>query len=143
MKTFDLRNMHNPPLGDGGLKALLQRPAFDASSLIQRVQAVLQDVQQNGDAAVKKYTADFDGVHVDVLQVSQQEINEAAGLLSDELKLAIQTAANNIRTFHSKQTTAPEIIETMPGIQCWRKSIGIEKVGIYIPGGSAPLFQQY
>lgn len=121
-------------------KALLQRPTFDASSLIQKVQTVLADVKQNGDAAVKKYTQDFDGVNINALEVSEQEINEAATLLSNELKQAIQTAAVNIKLFHSKQITTPETIETMPGIQCWRKSIGIEKVGIYIPGGSAPLF---
>ncbi|MBA4198376.1 MAG: histidinol dehydrogenase [Chitinophaga sp.] len=121
-------------------KALLQRPTFDASSLIQKVQTVLADVKQNGDAAVKKYTQDFDGVNINALEVSEQEINEAATLLSNELKQAIQTAAVNIKLFHSKQIATPETIETMPGIQCWRKSIGIEKVGIYIPGGSAPLF---
>lgn len=121
-------------------KALLKRPTFDASSLQEKARIVLKDVQLNGDMAVKKYTEQFDGVVINELQVSSEEIKEAEQLLSADLKQAIQTAANNIRTFHQKQISSPEIIETMPGIQCWRKSVGIEKVGIYIPGGTAPLF---
>jgi histidinol dehydrogenase len=121
-------------------KALLQRPAFDTVSLQEKVKAVLNDVQQNGDAAIKKYTAQFDGVELDDFVVTENEINEAVNELSSELKEAIQTAANNVNTFHQKQVAEIEVIETMPGIKCWRKSIGIEKVGLYIPGGTAPLF---
>ncbi len=121
-------------------KEILQRPVFDSSSLQHKVKAVLNDVKQNGNEAVKKYTAQFDGLILNDFVVTEQEIIEAAALLSPKLKTAIQTAANNIRVFHQKQIAQPEIIETMPGIQCWRKNIGIEKVGLYIPGGTAPLF---
>ena len=121
-------------------KGILQRPSIDSTSLQDKVKLVLNDVKQNGDAAVKKYTQQFDGVDLNDFVVTENEIIEAAASLSDELKTAIQTAADNIKTFHQKQLSAPEIIETMPGIQCWRKSIGIERVGLYIPGGTAPLF---
>ena len=121
-------------------KQILQRPVYDASSLQITVKAVLNEVKQDGDKAIKKYTEQFDGIFLNNFIASEEEINEAADLLSEELKTAIKTAANNIKAFHAKQITEPEIIETMPGIKCWRKSVGIEKVGLYIPGGSAPLF---
>lgn len=119
---------------------ILQRPVFDFSDLREKVKTVLADVQSGGDAAIKKYTTLFDKVELKNFTVQQTEIDEAASLLSDELKIAIQTAANNISIFHQKQSTNVEVIETMPGVQCWRKSVGIEKVGLYIPGGTAPLF---
>lgn len=121
-------------------KPLLQRPVFDTASLQEKVRAVLDAVKQHGDAAVKKYTAQFDGVEIYDFVVTENEINETVAQLSNELKEAIQTAANNIRTFHQKQVAAVETTETMPGVICWRRSVGIEKVGLYIPGGSAPLF---
>lgn len=121
-------------------KLLLKRPTFDTVTLQEKVKAVLTDVQQNGDAAIKKYTAQFDGIELNDFTVTQNEINNAVNNLSTELKHAIETAANNINTFHQKQITTVEVVETMPGIKCWRKSIGIEKVGLYIPGGTAPLF---
>ena len=120
--------------------SLLQRPVADAASLEATVRRVLDDVKQNGDAAVIHYTFQFDKAQLDSLQVPAEDFDEAEQLLSAELKQAILTAKENISTFHSKQVSAPEVIETMPGIQCWRKSVGIEKVGLYIPGGSAPLF---
>ena len=119
---------------------LLTRPAIDNSSLQQKVKEVMIEVKLQGDTAVKKFTRQFDGVDLADLVVSEKEIREAASLLSDELKRAISQAAENIELFHQKQTAAVEVIETMPGIQCWRRSIGIEKVGLYIPGGTAPLF---
>lgn len=100
----------------------------------------MQEVKQNGDAAVKQFTQQFDGVDMADFVVAEKEISEAASLVSEELQQAIQQAASNIRLFHTKQTAAVEVVETMPGVQCWRKSIGIEKVGLYIPGGTAPLF---
>lgn len=121
-------------------RTLLQRPAFDTSSLTEKVKSVLSDIKQNGDAAVVKYTAQFDGVALDSFIVSETEIKEATSLVSGDLKQAIEQAAANIKAFHSKQLSPIEVIETMLGIQCWRKSVGIEKVGLYIPGGSAPLF---
>lgn len=120
--------------------SLLQRPVADAASLEATVRRVLDDVKRNGDAAVKHYTFQFDKALLDTLQVPTADFEEAEQLLPAELKQAILTAKENIFTFHSKQVSAPEVIETMPGIQCWRKSVGIERVGLYIPGGSAPLF---
>lgn len=119
---------------------LLQRPTFDASSLQQRVKAVLDDVKENGDEAVMRYTEQFDKVLLKDSRFDEEEVIEAEAALPEELRVAIQTAAENIERFHLKQVSEPEIIETMPGVQCWRKSVGIEKVGIYIPGGTAPLF---
>lgn len=121
-------------------KQILQRPAIDNTSLLQKVKAVMNDVKQGGDAAVKNFTQQFDGVVLDNCRVSEKEISESGALLSDELKAAIQQAAANVQLFHEKQLSAVEIIETMPGVKCWRKSVGIEKVGLYIPGGTAPLF---
>lgn len=119
---------------------LLTRPAIDNSSLQQQVKAVMHEVKLQGDEAVKQFTRQFDGVELVDFVVSEKEISEAADMLSDELKQAIRQAAANIELFHQKQTAAVEVVETMPGIQCWRRSIGIEKVGLYIPGGTAPLF---
>lgn len=121
-------------------KALLQRPAIDATALQEKVKLVLKEVKQDGDAALKKYTQLFDGVTLDTPEVTEAEIAAAVSSLSNELKAAIQTAVANITLFHSKQVAAPELVQTMPGVQCWRKSVGIEKVGLYIPGGTAPLF---
>jgi histidinol dehydrogenase len=120
--------------------SLLQRPVADAVSLEATVRRVLDDVKKNGDAAVVHYTFQFDKAQLDSLQVPAADFEEAEQLLSAELKQAILTAKDNISIFHSKQVSTPEIIETMPGIKCWRKSVGIERVGLYIPGGSAPLF---
>lgn len=121
-------------------KQILQRPAIDNTSLLEKVGSVMRDVKQNGDAAVKQFTKEFDGVELDSFVVSEKEINESEALLSDDLKKAIQQAAANVRLFHEKQLSAVEVVETMPGVKCWRKSVGIEKVGLYIPGGTAPLF---
>lgn len=136
LEIIDLRNIPTPPNGDWGIK----RPAFDSTSLQEKVKSVLADIKKDGDAAIIKYTEQFDGVSLTDFKVSNQEIEEAASLLTDDLKEAIKQAANNIRTFHQKQISPVEVVETMPGVQCWRKSVGIEKVGLYIPGGTAPLF---
>jgi histidinol dehydrogenase len=121
-------------------KGLLQRPYADNTAVLQSVQIILQEVQKNGDTALQQFAKKFDGVKLRQLQVSAGEISKATQELSDELKAAIQQAKKNIETFHAKQLTGAEIVETMPGIQCWRKNMGIEKVGLYIPGGTAPLF---
>jgi histidinol dehydrogenase len=121
-------------------KALLQRPVFDATALQEKVKGVLADVQENGDAALRKYTAQFDEVTLDTFVVTPAETAAAVAALPNELKQAIAIAAANIRAFHEKQVAGVEVIETMPGVQCWRKSVGIDKVGLYIPGGTAPLF---
>ena len=122
------------------LPELLQRPAMDHAALYTVVQGVLDAVKKEGDTAVAAYTQKFDGVTMDTAIVSAAEINEAALALSPALKDAIQLAAKNIRCFHEVQVSETIKIETMPGVSCWRKSIGIDKVGLYIPGGSAPLF---
>jgi histidinol dehydrogenase len=121
-------------------KKLLARPVIDADALEKKVRVILDEVRKSGDIAVKFFTRQFDGIALNELLVTETEIDNAEKELSTELKQAIQQAAANIKLFHGKQIAAVEIIETMPGVQCWRKSIGIEKVGLYIPGGTAPLF---
>jgi len=122
------------------LPELLQRPVMDHTALQTVVQGVLDAVRTGGDKAVISYTKEFDGVTIDYLQVSEAEINEASLSLEPALKEAMQLAAKNIRCFHEAQVNATVTIETMPGVRCWRKAVGIDKVGLYIPGGSAPLF---
>ncbi len=121
-------------------KEIILRPVADNSALEKTVKKILQKVKKNGDKAVLKYTKEFDEVKLNNLVVSETEINAAATLLSDELKQAIQQAKKNIETFHVAQKESAKKIETMPGVVCWRQSVAIEKVGLYIPGGSAPLF---
>lgn len=121
-------------------KNILQRPAIDNTSLEATVQSVLSDIKANGQSALKKYTLQFDKVDIENVFVSDSEFSEAEKLISDELKKAIQLAKKNIETFHSVQKENTQVIETMPGVKCWRKSIAIQKVGLYIPGGTAPLF---
>lgn len=120
--------------------SLIKRPVMNLSEIYARVQPVMQAVQQDGDAALLRFTAQFDGVELQKLAVSEIEKAQAADMLSNELKAAIEQAAANILFFHSKQLTPAEVVETMPGVRCWRKSVGIERVGIYVPGGTAPLF---
>jgi histidinol dehydrogenase len=128
----------NPSASDWNF--ILKRPAFETGVLEETVTAILEDVKLNGDDAVKKYAAKFDGVTLKELRVSASEIAEAESLVSADLKTAIAIAKNNIEKFHLSQVQAVEKIETTQGVNCWRKSVGIQKVGLYIPGGSAPLF---
>lgn len=121
-------------------KQLLKRPSISNASLLESVRFVLNEVKQNGDEAIKQFTKQFDEVSLENFEVSANEILASEALISKDLQSAIQQAASNIELFHLKQLTAVEIVETMPGVQCWRKSVGIEKVGLYIPGGTAPLF---
>jgi histidinol dehydrogenase len=137
MQTIDLRGkVGKSPLEDLGV----QRPSFDSSSLEETVKNILNEVKEKGDEAARKFTLQFDKVEINDLHVSDKEIEDAERLLSDELKRAIITAKNNIEKFHSVQIKDTEFVETMPGVQCWRKSVAIEKIGLYIPGGTAPLF---
>jgi histidinol dehydrogenase len=119
---------------------LLQRPVFDTSSLNEKVAAILNDVKANGDAAIKKYAAQFDGVQLSNLKVSEEEIAAAITMVDDNLKAAIAIAKNNITQFHQAQKENVVKIETTAGVVCWRKAVAIDKVGLYIPGGTAPLF---
>lgn len=121
-------------------EALLQRPYTDNSAVLSTVREVLAGVKSRGDEALRELSAKFDGVSPDSFEVSREEVEQAARELPEELKQAIAQAANNIEAFHKRQLGEAEVVETMPGIQCWRKSIAIEKVGLYIPGGTAPLF---
>ncbi len=119
---------------------IIKRPVAKNRSLEKSVTKILEKIKLKGDKAVRKYTKEFDGVKLKNLMVSKKEIDAAENLLSKELKGAIQQAKLNIEKFHQAQLEDVKVIETMPGINCWRKSVGIEKVGIYIPGGTAPLF---
>ncbi|MBP7919474.1 histidinol dehydrogenase [Macellibacteroides fermentans] len=119
---------------------LIKRPALDVSSLFGTVQKVLDEVRTQGDEAVKKYGEQFDKVKISDLLVSETEINEAETLVDAELKEAILIAKNNIEKFHEAQKFNGNRIETTTGVTCWQKAVAIEKVGLYIPGGSAPLF---
>ena len=121
-------------------KRLLSRPAFENTSLEATVQTVLNDVKANGDTAVLRYSQKFDNPSITSFEVSQTEIDAAEQNVSSELKKAIEIAKNNITAFHSKQAEKASPVETMPGVKCWRKSVGIQRVGLYIPGGTAPLF---
>jgi histidinol dehydrogenase len=122
------------------LPKLLTRPAFDAATLTEKVQMVLDGVRTGGDAAVANYTQSFDGVSITNAFVTTDEIASATKELDPALKNAIAIAAKNVRSFHEAQVSETLKIETMPGVSCWRRSVGIDKVGLYIPGGSAPLF---
>ena len=118
----------------------LVRPALDLTALRPTVQNILDDVRLNGDKAVQKYTLQFDKVRTENFKVGDAD-KQRAFLIDSDLKLAIDTAFDNIFKFHLAQKTAKKkIIETQSGIKCWRKSVGIENVGLYIPGGTAPLF---
>ena len=119
---------------------IIKRPVIENISLEKTVRKILEKVKVKGDKAVRKYTKEFDGVKLKKLAVSEKEIKSSEGLLSQELKDAINQAKSNIEKFHRSQVEEIRVVETMPGINCWRRSIGIEKTGIYIPGGSAPLF---
>lgn len=121
-------------------ESIIARPVADSSTLMAKVKSVLDEVKQQGDTAIQQYTKLFDGVELSQFTVTEEEIQEAVHVLDKDLKLAIENAAANIRSFHSHQLKSEPMVETMPGIQCWRKSVGIDKVGLYIPGGSAPLF---
>ncbi len=119
---------------------LCERPSIQRDQLEDLVGEILSDVKENGDEALIRLTSKFDGAELDSLKVSEPEIAKAESVLSEDLKNAIKLAKQNIEKFHSSQKDTVERIETVPGVVCWRKSIGIEKVGLYIPGGSAPLF---
>lgn len=118
----------------------LQRPLQDSSSVEVTVTNILREVKANGDGAIRRFSSMFDKVSVDNLLVSSTEIKEAEALVSQPLKDAIAQAKDNIEKFHIHQLVDEQRVETASGVECWRKSLPIEKVGLYIPGGSAPLF---
>ena len=119
---------------------IVERPHLDVSQLNETVASVLADVRLRGDEAVKGYELKFDHVDLPTLEVTKGEMEEAEKLVSQDLKEAIQLAHANIKTFHESQRFHSKKVETRPGVTCWQKSVPIEKVGLYIPGGTAPLF---
>ena len=121
-------------------EALLTRPNFDAALLMPQVQSILDAVALEGDAALYRFSETFDQVQLKTIVIDSDMIQAAEALVAPALKAAILSAKVNIEIFHQAQIKKEEKIETMPGVWCWRKSVGIEKVGIYIPGGTAPLF---
>ena len=121
-------------------KSILQRPTQTVEDIENKVNQIFQDVKQDGDFAIAKYTSIFDYVELETCVVSENEINEASKLISEDLKIAIQKAKQNIETFHKAQKTSKIEVETTKGVKCWQEKRPIEKIGLYIPGGTAPLF---
>ena len=119
---------------------ITSRPRLDLAQLNETVSTVLNDVRQRGDEAVKEYELKFDKAALTSLAVSEQEMQEAEQLVSAELKAAIELAHENIYKFHAAQKFEGQKVETQSGVSCWQKSVAIERVGLYIPGGTAPLF---
>ena len=130
--------IHNPAKKDW--KTILERPTKTVDDIEKTVNQIFDDVKRNGDAAVAKYTQLFDGVSLDSNLVSSEEIQEAIAFISEDLKKAINIAKENITNFHVAQKTAKVSVETTKGVFCWQEKRPIQKVGLYIPGGTAPLF---
>ena len=122
------------------IKQIIERPHLDVSQLNATVASVLADVKENGDKAVIAYEEKFDHVQLSSLAVTEEEIDEAEALVSQDLKDALILAHKNIAKFHESQKFESSKVQTAPGVVCWQKSVAIEKVGLYIPGGTAPLF---
>ena len=129
---------NNPPQSEWA--EICSRPALESGNLNAIIEDIFNTVATSGDKALRDYTLKFDNVRVDQLLVSQEEIENAATQISSELKVSIALAINNVRQFHTAQKLERTIIETSPGVECWQEERPIEKVGLYIPGGSAPLF---
>ena len=119
---------------------ILKRPVFEVSDLFGKVQTILNEIKVNGDEALRLFTLQFDGVKLDSFLVNEEELTEAELQIDEELKAAINLASKNIQAFHAAQICQIKKIETTPGVICWQKPMPIEKVGLYIPGGTAPLF---
>ena len=120
--------------------SLLERPTKTVDDIEATVKEIFTAVQNNGDKAVQQYTTQFDGIALDTILVSDDEVQNAIASVSDELKAAIQLAKSNIEKFHSAQKTNRVSVETAPGVECWQEKRPIQKIGLYIPGGTAPLF---
>ena len=124
----------------GDWAKIVERPHLDVSQLNAIVKSVLDDIRANGDNAVMAYEEKFDHVKLSSLAVSEAEIDEAMTLVSEDLLSSLRTAHHNIKAFHEAQRYEGIRVETAPGVTCWQKSVPIDKVGLYIPGGTAPLF---
>lgn len=121
-------------------KSICKRPVFEQEELTQTVLKILENVKINGDSAIAEYSQLYDAIELQDFEVSEKEIDESDLSISEELKEAINIAKQNIEKFHQAQFSSEAIIETTKGVKCWRKNIGIENVGLYVPNGSAPLF---
>ena len=119
---------------------ILKRPVMNTENLFDTVRSVIDRVKEEGDRAVLDYEEKFDKVMLASLAVSEEEQQEAENLVSEDLKAAIRLAKQNIETFHAAQRFEGKKVQTQPGVTCWQKAVAIEKVGLYIPGGTAPLF---
>ncbi|WP_204345141.1 histidinol dehydrogenase [Psychroserpens algicola] len=133
-----MKTILNPKKTDWS--AILKRPTQTVENIENTVNQIFNDIQRRGDKAISKYTELFDGVTLDATVVSEKEISEASLQVPEALKKAIQTAKTNIEAFHQAQETKRVTVQTFPGIECWQEKRAIEKVGLYIPGGTAPLF---
>lgn len=120
--------------------SILKRPTMSLDEIEALVRPVMETVKEKGDEALNIYTEKFDGVRLKSFSVSEKELEQALDFVSEELQLAIEQAASNIEKFHLAQRKEPIEVETMTGVKCYRKAVAIEKVGLYIPGGTAPLF---
>ena len=120
--------------------AILERPTQTIGDIEVTVKEIFMEVQSNGDKAIAKYTSLFDGVTLENMEVAESEIEQAITSIPDELKTAIQLAKSNIEKFHSAQKTAKVVVETIEGVNCWQEKRPIQKIGLYIPGGTSPLF---
>ena len=135
MEIIDIRKADSPPA-----EGWLRRPVLDTRQLEEKVARIMAEVRRDGDAAVRRFSLEFDKSAPEILELTAAEIAAGAAGLDEALKAAIQQAAENIRTFHRLQLRHESSVETMPGVRCWRRSVAIDKVGLYIPGGTAPLF---
>jgi len=130
--------IYNPPKKDW--PEIIKRPVFEQEELLTKVKSIMEDVKQGGDQSLLGYSKKFDGVENRIIAISRKDISNSGRNINAELKDAINIAKTNIKKFHSSQQEKSRIIETSPGVKCWRKSVPIERVGLYVPGGSAPLF---
>lgn len=133
-----MKTIINPSKADW--ESLCQRPSLPSEDMEDKVQYIINQVKSGGDKAIMQFSLQFDKVNIETLRVSAAEIAAVTEQIAAELKAAIAIAVDNIHTFHLSQKNVEAPVETMPGVTCWRKSVAIENVGLYIPGGSAPLF---
>src|SRR5206468_4728143 len=131
--------VYNAP-NESDIIEITTRPTYDVSQLNAKVSAILDDVKSNGDDALHRYSREFDKCRLGDLEVSQDEFDSAAAAVSTELKDAINLAISTIEKFHCSQLEEERIVETANGVFCWRRSVPIENVGIYVPAGTASLF---
>ncbi|WP_103068385.1 histidinol dehydrogenase [Aquimarina sediminis] len=133
-----MQKIYNPNKKDWS--QILKRPTQTVADIEKTVLTVFEEIKENGDSAINRYTQRFDNVNLSTIMVSSQEIEEAKKMVSDELKESILLAKSNIKAFHAAQKTGTVSVETNNGVQCWQEKRPIQKVGLYIPGGTAPLF---